>query len=128
MMVWRSARGPLIVAPSKEPASVPLDEEEGYVKRCLSMVVPCLVKEQRIFQQDGTRSRATRRTMAHLARERVEVLADWPPYSSDPNVGKELTARAGARCPIAAQEEWEALPQELINAHCGHLPNQLAGL
>jgi transposase len=147
IMVWGCVgynfKGPLIVFPSKMQRDGELRQfrldADSYVRRCLSAVVPRLVREKRIFQQDGARSHAAKRTMEYLQSKKVEVLADWPPYSPDLNaierIWKELNARVGARCPMSAQEltrvaleEWEALPQELINAHCAHLPTQLAGL
>ena len=77
--------------------------------------------------------------MGYLARKRIDVLADWPPYCPDLNaierIWKELNARVGARCPMtmaelvtAAKEEWEALPQSVINSHCAHFPKQLRSL
>jgi len=148
IMVWGSVgynfKGPLIIFPSKmnkdgELRQFRLDAP-GYVRRCLAPVVPRLVQEGRILQQDGARSHAARSTMHYLQqRKDVQVLDDWPPYSPDLNaierIWKELNARVGARCPMtteelitAATEEWEALPQALINRHCEHLPRQLAEL
>ncbi len=147
IMVWGTVghgfKGPLIVFPSKVSKEGELRQfrldSEGYVRRCLATVVPTLVAEKRIFQQDGARSHVAKSTMDYLARKKVEVLADWPPYCPDLNaierIWKELNARVGARCPMtvdelvkAAQEEWAALPQQLIDAHCAHLSTQLAGL
>jgi transposase len=147
IMVWGCVgynfKGPLIVFPSKMQKDGELRQfrldADSYVRRCLSAVVPRLVREKRIFQQDGARSHAAKRTTDYLKSKKVEVLADWPPYSPDLNaierIWKELNARVGARCPMSAQElttvaleEWEALPQSVINAHCAHLPTQLAGL
>ena len=145
IMVWGSVgygfKGPLIIFPSKVSKEGELRQfrldSEGYVRRCLSVVVPTIVQQKRIWQQDGARSHAAQSTMNYLARKNVEVLADWPPYCPDLNaierIWKELNARVGARCPMtveelmtAAQEEWAALPQSVIDAHCAHFPRQLA--
>jgi hypothetical protein len=147
IMVWGSVgynfRGPLIIFPSKKSEGGELRQfrldAAGYVRRCLSAIVPLLDKGKRIFQQDGARSHAARSTMEYLSRKKVAVLADWPPYSPDLNaierIWKELNARVGARCPLtteelveAALEEWERIPQSVINAHCAHLPRQLRQL
>lgn len=147
ILVWGSVgynfKGPLIIFPSKVSKEGELRQfrldSAGYVRRCLSEVVPKLKAQNRIFQQDGARSHAARSTMAYLERKKVEVIGDWPPYCPDLNaierIWKELNARVGARCPMTvdeltqvAKEEWEKLPQELINAHCAHFPRQLRAL
>lgn len=147
IMVWGCVgynfKGPLIIFPSKvnqdgELRQFRLDAQ-GYVRRCLSTVAPRLVRENRVFQQDGARSHAARSTIEYLHRKGVDFIASWPPYSPDLNaierVWKDLNTNVGARSPMnveelmrVALEEWEKLPQSLINAHCAHFPKQLAEL
>jgi len=50
----------------------------GYIQRCLSKVVPELVRQKRIFQQDGARSHASKVTEGCLSRKGLEVLGPWP--------------------------------------------------
>jgi len=147
IMVWATAgydwKGPLIIFPSKHSKDGELRQfrldAEAYVKRCLSKVSAKLSNERRLFQQDGARSHAAKHTQSYLERKGVAWMKEWPPYSPDLNaierLWKELNSRVGARCPMteaelitAAQEEWAALPQELINRHCSHFPRQLRRL
>lgn len=137
---WKSE---LVFFPSKttvegEARQFRLDSE-AYVRRCLRTVAEKVVRENRLFQQDGARSHVSRHTMGYLQRKRVKLLEGWPPYSPELNaierIWKELHARVGARCPMTttelitvAKEEWAALPQELINRHCKHFGSQLRRL
>lgn len=147
IMVWGTVgynwKGPLIVFPSKctlegERRQFRLDAR-AYVSRCLSKVVAGLKAEGRLLQQDGARSHVAAHTQRYLAGKGVAWMKEWPPYSPDLNaierIWKELNARVGARCPMTeqeliryAKEEWEALPQELINRHCKHFHRQLKSL
>lgn len=147
VMVWGAVgfgfKSPLVIFPSKLARDGALRvfrlDSASYVRRCLASVVPALQKDQRILQQDGARSHAAGHTQRYLAGKGVATLADWPPYSPDLNaierIWKELNARVGARCPMttdelvtAAREEWDRMPQALIDKHCGHFPRQLRAL
>lgn len=146
-MVWGTVgynfKGPLILFPSKVSKEGELRQfrldAAGYLRRCLAKVVPRLVQEKRLFQHDGARAHAARSTTEYLQQKKVQMVVDWPPYCPDLNaierIWKELSARVGARCPLTVEElisvaleEWDAIPQKLINAHCKHLPTQLASL
>lgn len=146
-MVWGAVgfgfKSSLIVFPSKVSCDGELRvfrlDAQSYIRRCLSSVVPALLKEGRVLQQDGARSHASRLTQAYLQRKGVATLDEWPPYSPDLNaierIWKELNARIGARCPMSteellsvAREEWEKMPQSLIDKHCSHFPHQLSAL
>jgi len=107
-----------------------------YIRRCLSKLVPEVIRRGRVLQQDGARSHAAKQTMNYLKRKRVEVLEDWPAYSPDLNcierVWHDLQQRVGARGPDTQEElikvikeEWAALPQKTINAHCRHFVHQV---
>lgn len=144
IMVWAAVgfnfKSELVIFPSKttvegEARQFRLDAA-SYVRRCLSTVSAKLVREGRLFQQDGARSHASKVTRAYLARKKVQLLEPWPPYSPELNaierIWKELNVRVGARCPMGADElvavvkqEWEALPQAVINAHCEHFKHQV---
>lgn len=147
IMVWGTVgynfKGPLIIFPSKVSKEGELRQfrldAAGYVRRCLSKVVPRLVQERRLFQHDGARAHAARSTTEYLQRKGVQMVECWPPYCPDLNaierIWKELSERVGARCPLTVEElisvaleEWVATPQSLINAHCKHFPKQLADL
>lgn len=147
IMVWgcigHNWKSELVIFPSKttvdgEARQFRLDAA-SYVRRCLSTVSAKLVRDRRLFQQDGARSHASRLTMAYLARKKVDVMDGWPPYSPELNaierIWKELHGRVGARCPMSTEElvdvakdEWRRLPQELINRHCAHFATQLRDL
>lgn len=144
IMVWGCVgynwKSPLVIFPSKTSVDGELKQfrldAASYVKRCLSTVSKDLVKDKRLFQQDGARSHAAKSTKEYLAKKGVELLDPWPPYSPELNaierVWKELNARVGERCPMsvpeliaATKEAWEEIPQEVINAHCQHFRTQL---
>jgi len=102
----------------------------------LSKLVPEVIRRGRVLQQDGARSHTAKQTMNYLKRKRVEVLEDWPAYSPDLNcierVWHDLQQRVGARGPDTQEElikvikeEWAALPQKTINAHCRHFVHQV---
>lgn len=145
IMVWGCCgydyKGPLIVFPSKTVdddgvTKVFRLDATTYVRRCLSKISDDMVKKKRLFQQDGARSHAAKTTIAYLNRKRVNFIRDWPAYSPDlsavERIWKELLARVGARCPMTteeltkyAQQEWQKMPQSLINAHCMHFLTQV---
>lgn len=144
VMVWAAVgwgyKSELVIFPAKtnddgEVKAFRLDQER-YVRRCLSTVMPQIVKKKRIFQQDGARSHMASGTRKYLQGKKVEWLEDWPPYSPDFNmiepIWKELQDRVGQECPmdtqeliVAAKKAWKELPQSIIDAHCAHFPNAL---
>lgn len=145
-MVWacvgHNYKSSLIVFPSR------MEDGEGqlrtfrldatnYVRRCLSVVAPTLLRRKLILQQDGARSHVAKRTKAYLARKKLPYLKNWPPYSPDLNMieplWKELNCRIGALCPQsqaellrAAKKAWKALPQSVINAHVANWKTALS--
>lgn len=107
-----------------------------YIRRCLSIVVPDLLAQKRLFMHDGARSHASQETSKYLERKGVEFVRDWPPYSPDLNsieyVWKDMKSAVGRECPLdleeltkSALEKWETMPQKLLNAHCHHFASQL---
>lgn len=147
IMVWAAAgynyKSDLIIFPAKRSHDGELRQfrldAEGYIRRCLSSVVPHLIREKKIFQQDGARSHASKKVTAYLARKRVHLLEEWPPYSPDLNaierIWHVLQSRVGARCPMTVEElttvaieEWKNIPMNVVNAQCSHLPTQLRKL
>ena len=86
--------------------------------------------------QDGARSHVSKKTLSYLDRKKVNYIRGWPPYSPDWNaierVWADLQNRIGARCPMTVDElievatdEWNKLPQQLIDNHCEHFVNQM---
>ena len=139
IMVWAAVgvdfKSQLIIFPSKREddgvVKVFRLDSAAYIRRCLSSVSEKLVREKKIFQQDGARSHIAKPVRAYFARKKIEWIDDWPPYCPDLNMieplWKELNERVGAKCPMsqeeliaAAKEAWKEMPQSLINAHCKH--------
>ena len=133
-------KSPITILPSKtmkDGEVKPFRLDSGtYIRRCLSQLVPELLRKGRILQQDGARSHSSKKTIAYLKRKRVEVLQSWPAYSPDLNcierIWHELQRRVGARCPDTQEElveiireEWAKLPQAIIDAHCRHFAHQI---
>lgn len=109
---------------------------DRYVRRCLVRVVPDVMRLGRIFQHDGARAHASKKTIAYLRRKGVRVMEDWPANSPDFNmieyIWKTLKERVGLECPMdmgglvtALRKAWSELPQALINRHVLHFPNAL---
>lgn len=143
VMIWASIgynyKGPLVFFPSKRTA----DEQRcyrldgaGYVRRCLSVIVPDLVARNLTLVHDGARSHAAGSTTSYLQRKGVDFIDDFPPYSPDLNmiepIWHVLAQRIGLRCPMTVDElirdakiEWEALPQSVINEFIDHFPSAL---
>jgi hypothetical protein len=147
IMIWSTIghnwKGPLVIFPSKhtkdgEVRQFRLDAK-GYVRRCLSTVVARLVRERRIFQQDGARSHVAKSTLKYLNSKSVRMLEGYPAYSPDLNaierIWKEVHERVGRLCPMTqteliacARKVWAEVPQQLINKHCAHFATQIASM
>jgi len=147
IMIWGAVgvnyKSDLVILPSKrlkdgQEVAYRLDSS-AYIRKCLSTVVPDLVRNGRAFQQDGARSHVAKATLRYLRNKKVELVHDWPPYSPDlsaiERIWKEVSSRVGLLCPLttdeliaAARKVWAELPQSLINAHCMHLETQLNDL
>ena len=102
---------------------------EGYVRRCLSAIVPSLLKERRIFQQDGAKAHQNNKVRAYLKRKKVVVMDPWPAYSPDLNMIELLwpllNQRVAALRPTdqdslaaAIDTAWAGITQAEINARC----------
>jgi transposase len=88
---------------------------EGYRRYVLPKVVPYLVRERLIFQQDGARAHTAGASMAYLRRKGVRVLEGWPPRSPDLNPIETLWAHMAPR--VAAH--FPLTHKELVSAiHC----------
>jgi transposase len=145
VMVWgcigHGYKSELVIFPSKhvvdgESRQFRLDAKM-YVNRCLRTVSRQL--RGRLFQQDNARAHSAQHTVRYLKGRGVELLEGWPAYSPDLNaierIWKELHQRVGARCPLSMEElitvtreEWNKLPQGVIDAHCKHFSTQLRDL
>jgi len=144
-LVWGAVgigyKGPLIIFPSKMKdtdgdARVFRLDSRKYINKCLAKVVPDMLRLKRWWQQDGARAHASKMTYAYLARKKVSWIEDWPAYAAEWNaierIWNELSNRIGRRCPMSleeliavAQEEWNKMPQSLIDQHCRHFAKQM---
>lgn len=144
VMIWAAVgvgfKSPIVILPSKrtqdgELVAYRLDAER-YIRKCIAPVVKSLNEQRRIFMQDGARSHVSKKTLSYLDRKMVNYIRGWPPYSPDWNaierVWADLQNRIGARCPMSVDElievatdEWNKLPQQLIDNHCEHFVNQM---
>jgi hypothetical protein len=139
VLIWAAVgvgyKSDLIVLPSKRAVDGELVayrlNSGRYVKTCLSKVVPEMMSRDRIFMQDGARAHTSKATCAYLDRKGVNFIRNWPAYSPDWNPIEKLWSclqnKIGERCPLSleelitvAAEEWNKLPQKLIDAHCEH--------
>jgi len=109
---------------------------DKYIRKCLSPILPKLIRDGRVLQQDGARSHASKRTQAFLRRKKVELLQGFPAYSPELNpiegVWRVLHNRIGKRCPLTmdelkkcAVEEWNAIDQSVIDRICTHFIHQV---
>jgi transposase/predicted transcriptional regulator len=129
----------LIILPSKttdedgEKKTFRLNAET-YCKLCIRPIAASL--KGRKLMQDGARSHVARQTIGYLKQRKIDVVEKWPAYSPDWNpierIWNELKRVVGQRCPLneeelkqVAREEWERLPQDLIDRHCYHFETQL---
>jgi len=107
-----------------------------YIRKCLSPIVPKLLRDGRVLQQDGARSHASKHTQAFLRRKKVTLLDGFPAYSPEFNpieaVWRVLHNRIGKRCPLTmdelkkcAVEEWNAIDQSVIDRICTHFIHQV---
>ncbi len=99
-----------------------------YIRRCLSLVVPDLLKYGVTFQFDGARSHIAKNVMSYLENKGVPVITNWPPYSPDLNqiehLWPELKKRVSnhecttiAQLTAVAKAEWDAIPQSLVDRY-----------
>jgi len=144
-MIWASVgigwKGPIVILPSKRKDADGEDkvfrlDSRDYVRKCLSTVAGKLKSQGRLFQQDGARSHVAKGTLAYLRRKGIDFVADWPPYSPEWNAIERVWAilldRVGRRCPMTSdelvrvvREEWQAIPQSVIDKQCGHFCRQM---
>lgn len=100
-----------------------------YVRTCLSTITNGERKlpPDAIFMQDGARCHTAKSTMAYLARKKVNVLKNWPPYSPDlnpiENLWSHLDRLISLQAPTTAErlkavaiEVWEAIPQDTLDS------------
>ena len=127
-------RSELVIFPQKSED----DDKAGwrlngakYIRRCLSKIVPDLVRGKRVFQQDGARCHVHHKVLQYLGRKKVEILPSWPANSPDLNMieplWKTLKDVVGLDCPMtldelveSVQRAWRSIPQAVINRHVMH--------
>lgn len=109
---------------------------QRYQRRCLVPLVPQLLAQKRIYQQDGARSHTAHVITKYLNSKKVELLSRWPAYSPDLNmielvwallqkrVAKRF-ARTQDELERVVREEWEAITQKEIDAICGSFAKRL---
>lgn len=124
-------RGPLVVFPVKtnregeEKVNFRLDSA-GYIRRCLSKVVPLLQKHKCILVQDGARAHVAKAVRAFAKRKGIHLTFDWPPYSPVLNEAEQVNAvfkrRVAEHHPTtmdelirACQDAWKKIPQSMLN-------------
>ena len=147
VLIWGAVghnyKSELIIFPAKrvvegESRSYRLNATQ-YVRRCLSKVVPDLLRLKKTLQHDGARSHIAKSTVKYLHAKKVDFIDDWSGYSPDLNaierVWKELNTRVGELCPMTTDEliasahnVWAELDQEMINNHCAHFANQILAM
>lgn len=135
VMIWAAIgynyKSPIVFIHKKE-------NEEGekklgmnakrYVRLCLTKMLngPGALPRGRIFMQDGARCHTAKSTLAYLERRGQAVLEGWPPYSPDlnpiENLWRHLDVLVAERAPASlaelqrvTQEEWAAIPMDVIN-------------
>lgn len=110
--------------------------KEDYIKRCLGRISQALVRQKRIFQQDGARCHDNARVKNYLRQKRIRLLS-WAPYSPDCNpiefLWNDLKRRLSDMMPSSLDElktfapiAWPRIPQEIINNHCRRFREMLA--
>jgi transposase len=100
-----------------------------YIKRCMGTVCNKLVKEKRLFQQDGAKCHANKKVWGYFARKKLRYVPDWPPHTPDANMIEflwpMLKRRVADQCPntmdelkAAIKQAWSSITQREINRLC----------
>lgn len=115
-------------------------DSNTYKRRCLAPVVPQLVRNNRVFQQDGAsphgRNAEGSAIVEYLRRKGVQLLLPWPAHSPDANMIERvwplLNKRIAEQHPTtldeltaAAHAAWASISQSEINATCEGFESQL---
>lgn len=140
IMVWGAVgigfKSELVIFPQMAGSNSFRLDSKGYVRRCLSKVVPELLRQKRIFQQDGARPHVSAHTKRYLESKGVTLMESWPPYSPDLNCSELmwplLNRRIAAQHPTtlaeliaAARKAWASITQAEIDAICADFPRRL---
>lgn len=144
LMIWAAIgigwRSKLVVVPRT------VDEATGktkgmnstmYVRRCLSKIVPHLLKKKAVFMQDGARCHTSAWTKEYLGRKGVDVMTGWPSHSPDLNPIEPLwceldrriaemgVAKDTKELASMATAAWDAMPQRLIDSYVRSFPGRV---
>jgi transposase len=145
VMVWAAVgigfKSPIVLFPQEQTTEDGKRgfrlEKKGYVRRCLSVVVPQLLKERRIFQQDGAKPHQNNHVRDYLKGKKVEVMESWPPYSPDINMIELLWPLLNRRVAElyphtldelleAVKTAWDSITQDEIDAICRGFAGKVA--
>ena len=126
--VWYSGKSDLYVCDKT------IDAKE-YINILTNNLLPCIPDSNRYkFQHDNARPHVAEKTQKWLAQFAVNMLEDWPTYSSDLNpmehVWSWMRTYVNKEAPTdkkslikAIEAAWDEIPQSTIQAYIGHLNN-----
>lgn len=110
-------------------------KKTSYVRRCLPLVIPHILRNNLTLQQDGARPHSAKNTRAYLARKGVRLLEGWPASSPDlnciehawhlldVNISRYAPRTEDELCD-AAQKAWDDIPTNTLNALVQSFPNK----
>lgn len=110
---------------------------DSYKRLILIPEVPRLLREKRVFQQDGARCHCAQSVLRYLKVKKVDLMERFPPYSPDLSPVEycwsllkrgvaERRPRTQEQLDIAAVAAWDAIPQRVIDRVCKHFSKAVA--
>lgn len=114
-------------------------DKHGYIRRCLSKIVPSLANSNKILVQDGARCHQNEQVLSYLQRKKVRVVECWPAHSPDCNMieccWSLLKERVGRLVPESVddlraklREAWDSISQQEINQLVARYDKKLKNL